>query len=344
MRMTPDIDTMVSLAAFDTPGVRGVLIQGRDGGWGDETGSSRGLSGPADLQWLLANRAAADAVLVSAKTAVRENYRPLSLRPEFIAARNRLGLRDVPALVLVTRTSGAIETALEIADFVITTSAHHHDDPRVLGFGEGDIDWPLAFAALRERGLVRIVCEGGPALISALIAARQLDELSLTTSPLPAATGEVSSELREFISTESSRELFSSDGFSFRLLGQLPSWEQRLTRQELFVLRHHGTEPAFSADYEKKPAAGYYVCRACGNRLFDATDQFDARCGWPAFWQPSATDKVRLIEDTSYGMRRVEVRCSACDSHLGHVFHGEGFGHPTDDRYCINAICLERRY
>jgi peptide-methionine (R)-S-oxide reductase len=138
--------------------------------------------------------------------------------------------------------------------------------------------------------------------------------------------------------------IFESDGFSFALLGSLPTWDQRLNKSELFVLRHHGTEPAFSAEYEKKPAAGYYVCRACGSRLFDASDQFDARCGWPAFWQPSNGDQVKLIEDNSLGMRRVEVRCSACDSHLGHVFHGEGFGFPTDDRYCINAICLERRY
>ena len=335
---------MMKHAAFATPGLRGILIQGAHGGWGDISGSSRGLSGAADLQWLLVNRAASDAVIVSASTAQRENYRPLSLRPELATARQSLGLSGVPALVLVTRNPDKIDTALEIADFVITTESGRSADHRVIAAGAVEIDWPVALAQLRELGFVRMTCEGGPALINALIESNQLDELSLTTSPFEAASSEVRTATADFLSSRHRRTLFEVDGFTFELVGSLPSWEERLTRSEHYVLRTHGTEPAFSAEYEKRPAPGHYICRACGNRLFEASDQFDARCGWPAFWQPSADARVRLIEDRSLGMRRVEVRCSACDSHLGHVFHGEGFGYPTDARYCINAICLERRY
>lgn len=335
---------MVKLAEFATPGMRGILIQGAHGGWGDASGSSRGLTSEVDLQWLLTNRAVADAVLVSATTAARENYRPLSLRPELAAARQTLGLKQSPALVIVTRSAEKIDTALEIADFVITTEAGSRSDERVIAAGGSEIDWSFALGQLRERGLVRLTCEGGPTLINALIEAGQLDELSLTTSPIEAHSTSVATATADFLENRPRRLLFDSDGFRFEFIGSLPKWNERLSRSELHVLRNHGTEPAFSADYEKKPAPGYYVCRACGSRLFDASDQFDARCGWPAFWQPSADDKVRLIEDRSLGMRRVEVRCAACDSHLGHVFHGEGFGFPTDDRYCINAICLERRY
>lgn len=342
-RMTPTPQDMVRLAEFQTPGLRGVLIRGSHGGWGDESGSSRGLSGDIDLQWMLANRAAADAVIVSAKTAVRENYKPLALRPDFALARKELGLSGTPALIIATRTASAIPQALEIADAVVTCG-ESSNDARVIVAGMHDIDWPTAIRQLNELGYVRLVCEGGPSLLDALAASNCLDQMALTTSPLPSAAPSKSDALESFLSTRASQGLFKVAGFSFEMFGQLPAWSQKLTREEMFVLRQHGTEPAFSVDYEKKPAPGYYVCRACGNRLFDATDQFDARCGWPAFWQPSSDDKVRLIEDRSFGMRRVEVRCKGCDSHLGHVFHGEGFGFPTDARYCINAICLERRY
>lgn len=335
---------MIDLAAFPTPGVRGVLIQGRNGGWGDDSGSSRGLTGPADFQWMLCNRAAADAVLVSAKTSQRENYRRITIRPEYADRRASLGLSASPALVVATRTAADAQWALDVADYVVTCASTGITDSRVIVAGDSDIDWGEALRLIRELGLIRIVCEGGPTLIAALIRAQVLDELSLTTSPVAAASITVDASLTGFIETQQHRALFTSDDFRFEMIGTLPTWTERLNANELYVLRQHGTEPAFSVDYEKKPAAGYYVCRACGSRLFDASDQFDARCGWPAFWQPSSSDQVRLIEDTSYGMRRVEVRCKACDSHLGHVFHGEGFGFPTDDRYCINAICLERRY
>lgn len=120
-------------------------------------------------------------------------------------------------------------------------------------------------------------------------------------------------------------------------------WRERLSGAEYRVLREAGTEPPFTGEYEEVREAGTYECRACGAELFTASTQFDARCGWPAFWAPTDSEAVELHEDRSLGMVRTEVRCASCGSHLGHVFRGEGFGFPTDERYCINSICLRHR-
>ena len=84
---------------------------------------------------------------------------------------------------------------------------------------------------------------------------------------------------------------------------------------------------------------GVYRCKACSAKLFESDTKFHSGCGWPSFYQPM-TDTVEYIEDNSHGMKRVEVRCAKCGSHLGHVFEGEGYGTPTDQRYCINSISL----
>ena len=84
-----------------------------------------------------------------------------------------------------------------------------------------------------------------------------------------------------------------------------------------------------------------YSCRACGTELFRSTEKFESHCGWPSFFSPLAGDKIIEREDNSLGMRRVEVLCASCESHLGHVFEGEGYDTPTDLRYCINSICLD---
>ena len=117
-------------------------------------------------------------------------------------------------------------------------------------------------------------------------------------------------------------------------------WAVRLSPAEFRVLRRAGTEAPWSGEYVNTKTEGVYACRACGTRLFTSDTKFDSHCGWPSFWTPLAQDRVRLIEDTSLGMRRTEVRCANCDSHLGHVFEGEGYGTPTDLRYCINSISL----
>ena len=87
---------------------------------------------------------------------------------------------------------------------------------------------------------------------------------------------------------------------------------------------------------------GVYACRACGAELFRSETKFDAHCGWPAFYTPLAEDRVEYIEDKSLFQTRTEVRCANCGSHLGHVFEGEGFDTPTDQRYCINGISLKQ--
>ena len=117
-------------------------------------------------------------------------------------------------------------------------------------------------------------------------------------------------------------------------------WREQLSPAEYEVLRKAGTERAFTGEYTDTETTGVYKCRACGNELFRSDTKFHSGCGWPSFYQPAEGDSVTLIEDRSLGMLRVEARCAACDSHLGHVFTGEGYGTPTDERWCINSVSL----
>ena len=117
-------------------------------------------------------------------------------------------------------------------------------------------------------------------------------------------------------------------------------WREKLTPQEYQVLRQAGTEPPFVGEYTDTTTEGVYSCRACGAELFRSETKFSSHCGWPSFFSPLADDRVELIEDRSLGMTRTEVRCATCGSHLGHVFEGEGYPTPTDQRYCINSISM----
>lgn len=117
-------------------------------------------------------------------------------------------------------------------------------------------------------------------------------------------------------------------------------WREQLTPEEYAVLRQAGTERPWTGEYTDTKTEGVYECRACGTELFRSDTKFDSHCGWPSFWSPLAGDKVILREDRSLGQVRVEVLCANCHSHLGHVFEGENYGNPTDQRYCINSISL----
>jgi peptide-methionine (R)-S-oxide reductase len=117
-------------------------------------------------------------------------------------------------------------------------------------------------------------------------------------------------------------------------------WRQRLTPQEYHVLRQAGTEAPFTGEYTDATTQGVYRCRACGAELFRSKAKFESHCGWPSFYEPSEGDAVVLLQDRSLGSVRTEVRCANCDSHLGHVFEGEGYQVPTDQRWCINSVSL----
>jgi peptide-methionine (R)-S-oxide reductase len=116
-------------------------------------------------------------------------------------------------------------------------------------------------------------------------------------------------------------------------------WRVRLSPEEFRVLRRAGTEPAFTGEYVDTKTTGVYHCRACNAELFRSDTKFDSHCGWPSFYDPMEA-AVTLHRDRSFGMTRIEVLCANCGSHLGHVFEGEGYPTPTDQRYCINSISL----
>ncbi|GAA0800139.1 peptide-methionine (R)-S-oxide reductase [Spirilliplanes yamanashiensis] len=115
-------------------------------------------------------------------------------------------------------------------------------------------------------------------------------------------------------------------------------WKVRLTPAEFRVLRQAGTEAPWTGEYVDTKTPGTYRCRGCGAELYESGTKFDSHCGWPSF-DDAKPGAVREIEDSTLGMRRVEIRCARCDSHLGHVFRGEGFT-AKNTRHCVNSLSI----
>lgn len=116
-------------------------------------------------------------------------------------------------------------------------------------------------------------------------------------------------------------------------------WKKVLTAEQYRILRKKGTEPPFTGKYLENKEDGTYICAACKNPLFSSKTKFDSGSGWPSFWEAIENENIELKSDSSFGMNRIEVLCSKCGGHLGHVF--DDGPKPTGKRYCINSASLD---
>ncbi|KDN38629.1 methionine-R-sulfoxide reductase [Tilletiaria anomala UBC 951] len=119
-----------------------------------------------------------------------------------------------------------------------------------------------------------------------------------------------------------------------------PEWRAHLNPEQFRILRQKGTEMAGTGEYDRNYEEGIYTCAGCDTPLYKSATKFKSGCGWPAFFDalPGAIDRH---VDRSFGMKRIEITCTACGGHLGHVFEGEGYNTPTDERHCVNSVSLK---
>ncbi|KAF2117409.1 Mss4-like protein [Lophiotrema nucula] len=131
-----------------------------------------------------------------------------------------------------------------------------------------------------------------------------------------------------------------SDNANFPVQKTEGEWQAQLSPEQFRILRKKGTEMAGTGKYDKHyPDAGVYTCGACEAPLYKANHKFDSGCGWPAFWD-AVPGAVGQKDDSTLGMRRTEIVCNNCGGHLGHIFKGERFGNPKNERHCVNSVSI----